>query len=91
MLIGQCDGIEIHLKEEIIYMNFLVLRRAISNCSANGRLCDNLEGIVNHQSCEPSGHDRKVLKSIVKTLFDYLKLVCEKYGLSPEKKHLFTL
>jgi len=34
------------------------------------------------------GHDRKGLKVIAESPVDYLKSVCEKYGLSPEKRAL---
>jgi len=85
MLIGEYDGIEIHRKEKIIYVNFLVQHRVISTCGVNGGLRDDLEGIANHQLCEPLGHDRKGLKIISESPFGYLKSVCEKYGLSPEK------
>ncbi len=86
MLIEKYDGIEIHRKEKIIYVNFLVQHRVISTCNVNGGLRDDLEGIINHQSCEPSGHYRKELKSITESPFNYLKLVCEKHGLSPDKR-----
>ncbi len=89
MLLGKYDGIEIHRKEKIIYVNFLVQHRVISTCGVNGGLRDDLEGIANHQLCEPLGHNRKALKSIGKSPFDYLKSVCEKYGLNPEKRALF--
>lgn len=88
MLIGKYDGFEIHRKEKIIYVNFLVQHRVISTCSVNGGLRDDLEGIANHQLCEPLGHDRKGLKVIAESPADYLKSVCEKYGLSPEKRAL---
>ena len=88
MLIGEYDGIEIHRKEKIIYVNFLVQHRVISTCGVNGGLRDDLEGIANHQLCEPLGHDRKGLKIISESPFGYLKSVCEKYGLSPEKRAL---
>ena len=88
MLIGEYDGIEIHRKEKIIYVNFLVQHRVISTCGVNGGLRDDLEGIANHQLCEPLGHDRKGLKIISESPFGYLKSVCEKYGLSPGKRAL---
>jgi Uncharacterized conserved protein len=88
MLIGKYDGIEIHRKEKIIYVNFLVQHRVISTCGVNGGLRDDLEGIANHQLCEPLGHDRKGLKVIAEDPFGYLKSVCEKQGLSPEKRAL---
>jgi hypothetical protein len=49
MLIGKYDGIEIHRKEKIIYVNFLIQHRVISTCGVNGGLRDDLEGIANHQ------------------------------------------
>jgi len=85
MLIGKYDGIEIHRREKIIYVNFVVPHRVISTCRVNGGLRDDLEYLFNHQSCEPSGHSRKVLKSITQKPFDYLKHVCEKHGLPPQK------
>jgi adenosylcobinamide amidohydrolase len=89
MLIGKYGGFEIHRKEKIIYVNFLVQHRVISTCGVNGGLRDDLEGIANHQLCEPQGHDRKGLKVITESPVDYLKSVCEKYGFSPEKRALF--
>ncbi len=88
MLIGKYDGIEIHRKEKIIYVNFLAPHRVISTCRVNGGLRDDLEGIANHQLCEPTGHNRKALMSIAESPLDYLKSVCEKYGLSSEKRAL---
>ncbi|MDR4498028.1 MAG: adenosylcobinamide amidohydrolase [Candidatus Scalindua sp.] len=88
MLIGKHDGFEIHRKEKIIYVNFLVQHRVISTCGVNGGLRDDLEGIANHQLCEPLGHDREGLKVIAESPVDYSKSVFEKYGLSPEKRAL---
>jgi hypothetical protein len=88
MLIGKYDGIEIHRKEKIIYVNFLVQHRVLSTCGVNGGLRDDLDGIANHQLCEPLGHDRKGLKVIAESPVDYLKSVFEKHGLSPEKRAL---
>jgi adenosylcobinamide amidohydrolase len=88
MLIGKYDGIEIHRKEKILYVNFLVQHRVISTCSVNGGLRDDLEGIANHQLCEPLGHDRNGLKVIAESPVDYSKSVFAKYGLSPEKRVL---
>ncbi|KHE91108.1 MAG: adenosylcobinamide amidohydrolase [Candidatus Scalindua rubra] len=88
MLIGKYDGFEIHRKEKIIYVNFLVQHRVISTCGVNGGLRDDLDGIANHQLCEPLGHDRKGLTVMAESPFVYLKSVCEKYGLSPEKMSL---
>ena len=88
MLIGKYDGIEIHRKEKIIFVNFLVKHRVISSCSVNGGLREDLEGIANHQLCEPLGHDRKVLTSVTKKPVDYLKSVFERYGVSPENRAL---
>ena len=88
MLIGKYDGFEIHRKEKIIYVNFLVQHRVISTCGVNGGLRDDLEGIANHQLCEPLGHDRKGLKVIAESPSDYLKSICDKYGLSPERRAL---
>jgi adenosylcobinamide amidohydrolase len=89
MLIGKYDGIEIHRKEKIIYVNFLVHHRVISTCGVNGGLRDDLEGIANHQLCEPLGHDKKDLRVITESPVDYSKSVFAKYGLSPEKRVLF--
>ncbi len=88
MLIGKYDGIEIHRKEKIIYINFLVRHRVISTCSVNGGLRDDLEGIANHQLCEPLGHDRKGLEIIAESPADYLKSVFDKHGISSEKRAL---
>lgn len=88
MLIEKHDGIEIHRKEKIIYVNFLSPHRVISTCGVNGGLRDDLEGIANHQLCEPLGHNRKALMSIAESPFDYVKSVYEKYGLSPDKRAL---
>ncbi len=88
MLIGKYDGIEIHRKEKIIFVNFLAQHRVISTCSVNGGLRDDLEGIANHQLCEPLGHNRKGMDVIAEGPVDYARSVFEKYGLSPDKRVL---
>ena len=88
MLIGKYDGIEIHRKEKIIYVNFLVQHRVISTCGVNGGLRDDIEGIANHQLCEPLGHERKARMSMAESPVDYLKSVFEKQGLTSEKRAL---
>ncbi|MGD8258548.1 MAG: adenosylcobinamide amidohydrolase, partial [Desulfobacterales bacterium] len=63
MLIGNYyNGVEIHREDKMVYAKFLCPHRVISTCKVNGGLRDDLEYIINHQSCEPNGHYRKRLR-----------------------------
>ena len=65
MLLGTYyDGVELHRDDKILYARFLTPHRVISTCSAAGGLRDDLEYLYNHQSCEPSGHQRALHRLI---------------------------
>jgi adenosylcobinamide amidohydrolase len=59
MIIGEYyQGIEIHRDEKIIAVKFTAPHRVLSTCPVNGGLREDLNGVFNHQSCEPQGHFR---------------------------------
>ncbi len=49
-----------------------------------GGLREGLQCVFNHQSCEPAGHVRKDLKTIIANPAEYLQRLCSRYDL-PEK------
>ena len=78
------NGVELHRDEMIIYARFLSPHRVISTCSAAGGIKDDLACLYNHQSCEPTGHDRKIHRLLSGDPREYRRLTCQKYGLSDE-------
>ena len=84
MLAKYYDGIEIHREEKIVYVKFLSPHRVISTDRIAGGLSDELEYLYNHQSCEPSGHYHGH-ELAVSNPVEYKRLICERYGLPPEK------
>jgi len=79
------DGVELHREEKIVYARFLAPHRVISTCSAAGGLHDDLDYLYNHQSCEPSGHQRAVHRLVSRDPRAYRRLVCQPYGLPDER------
>ncbi len=79
------DGVELHRDDKILYARFLAPHRVISTCSAAGGLQDELDYLYNHQSCEPSGHQRAVHRLISRDPAAYRRLVCQPYGLPDER------
>ena len=86
MLIGRYyDGIEIHRGNKILYVKFLTPHRSISTCKAHGGLREDLNCILNHQSCEPNMHYRKSLDLAISNPAEYLESICRKENLPSEK------
>jgi len=75
------NGIEVHRGEKIIVIRFLLPHRVISTCRANGGLRDDLELIFNHQSCEPTGHKRRLHAMAVREPATYLRNICAQHDL----------
>jgi len=84
MKLGTYGGAEVHRVEKMLMVHFLEPHRVISTCRVNGGLHDGLQCVFNHQSCEPAGHVRKDLKTIIASPDEYLQGLCRRYGL-PEK------
>ncbi|MBW1966078.1 MAG: adenosylcobinamide amidohydrolase [Deltaproteobacteria bacterium] len=84
------EGIEVHRKEKIIVVKFLMPHRVISTCRANGGLRDDLDLIFNHQSCEPTGHRLKSHSLAVQQPLVYLQQICLQHGLSENCASLGT-
>ena len=86
MLIGKYyDGIEIHRGKKILYVKLLTPHRTISTCKANGGLREDLNCLLNHQSCEPNMHYRKSLDLAISNPAEYLASICKKEDLPSEK------
>ncbi|MFZ0944582.1 MAG: adenosylcobinamide amidohydrolase [Syntrophobacteraceae bacterium] len=86
MLLGTYyNGVEIHREEKIVHARFLVPHRVISTCRAAGGLRDDLTFLYNHQSCEPSGHDRPIHRLASQDPIAYRKIVCCRYGLPDQE------
>lgn len=77
-------GMELHRDEKIIYARFLAPHRVISTCSAAGGLREDLDYLYNHQSCEPTGHERAIHRLISRDPNSYRQLICEQYSLPKE-------
>ena len=78
------DGVELHRDDKIVYARFLTPHRVISTCSAAGGLHDDLEYLYNHQSCEPTGHNRPVHRLISRDPQGYRQLICRQHALPDE-------
>lgn len=84
MLLGLYGDAELHRTDKMLLVRFLKPHRVISTCRVFGGLHDDLGGMFNHQSCEPAGHMRKELKTIVSQPEVYLHTLCDLYGM-PER------
>jgi len=86
MLLGTYyDGVEIHREEKIVYARFVVPHRVISTCRASGGLREDLTYLYNHQSCEPSRHDRPSHRLASQDPVAYRKAICRRYGLPDQE------
>lgn len=79
------DGVELHREDKILYARFLAPHRVISTCPASGGLHDDLEYLYNHQSCEPSGHQRALHHLVSRDPLAYRRLVSAPYQLPDER------
>ena len=84
MKLGKYGGVDVYRIQKMLVLRFNKPHRVISTCRVNGGLHDDLECIFNHQSCEPAGHSRKGLKTILSAPERYLQGLCERFEL-PEK------
>ena len=78
MLIGKYyNGIEIHRENKMIYAKFLNPHRTISTCRVNGGFREDLDCLMNHQSCEPNMHYRGTLNLAISDPSQYLETLCK--------------
>lgn len=83
MLLGTFyEGVEIHRGEKIVFARFLVPHRVISTCHVAGGLRDDLTGLYNHQSCEPSGHHHSTHGLALRDPRAYRSMICSLHGLA---------
>ncbi len=86
MLLGRFyEGLELHREDRIIYARFLMPHRVISTCRAAGGVCEDLEYVYNHQSCEPAGHLSARVGQAWRDAEGYRRLVAAPHGLPPER------
>ncbi|HHE31501.1 MAG TPA: adenosylcobinamide amidohydrolase [Chlorobaculum parvum] len=90
MKLGVFGDAEVHRDGKMISVRFLAPHRVVSTCRVHGGLRDDLDGVFNHQSCEPAGHRRKDLKSIVAEPERYHQGLCERYGVAELSASLGT-
>jgi adenosylcobinamide amidohydrolase len=84
MLYRTDDGFEIHREDKLLYVRFLAPHRVISTCRAAGGVREDLNIILNHQSCEPSNHHSESLNRAWSDPEGYRRFVCARNGLPPE-------
>ncbi len=84
MKLGTYGDAEVHRVEKMLMVHFLKPHMVISTCRVHGGLREGLQCVFNHQSCEPAGHVRKDLKTIIANPAEYLQRLCSRYDL-PEK------
>lgn len=84
MKLGTYGAVDVHRVGKMLVVRLNAPHRVISTCRVNGGLHDDLECVFNHQSCEPAGHTRKELKTIISDPGEYLLGLCRSYDL-PEK------
>lgn len=75
---------------KMISVRFLAPHRVISTCRVHGGLRDELDGVFNHQSCEPAAHMQKNLNSIVAEPERYHQRPCEQHGVAELSASLGT-
>lgn len=86
MLLGKFyDGVEIYREEKIVHARFLIPHRVISTCHVAGGLRDDLMHLYNHQSCEPSGHQRPIHRLALQDPPAYRKVICCRLGLPDQE------
>jgi len=78
------NGVEIHRADKIIYGKFLEPHLVLSTCRVAGGIRQDLEYVLNHQSCEPCNHSRNH-KTAVLDPQKYRKQICSPHGLEPQK------
>ncbi len=76
------NGVEIYREKRVIYAKFLEPHLVLSTCRVAGGMRDDLEYVLNHQSCEPCNHTRSLA---LRDPLVYRKDICAPYKLVPEK------
>jgi len=79
------NGVEIHRKDKIIYAKFLKPHQVLTTCRAAGGLRGDLDYLLNHQGCEPSGHMQRMPLSVWRDADQYSRMVCDPWNLPPDK------
>ena len=84
-------GVELHRKEKVFYGHFLKPHRCLSTSRVNGGVHEDLNYIINHQSCEPVRHSGTDLFEVaVNEPERYLKRITSKAGLEGKATLLNT-
>ena len=77
------DGVlELHRSSKKIFAKFLSPHRVISTCRVNGGLKEDIEVMLNHQSCEPCNHMGNHTKRITREPEAYLEGLCRPEGIN---------
>jgi adenosylcobinamide amidohydrolase len=76
------NGVELHREDKIIYGRFLEPHLVLSTCRSSGGMQRDMKYVLNHQSCEPAGHHRRLVTTGPD---DYRRRICEKIDLPAEK------
>ena len=76
------NGVEIRRADKMIYARFLEPHLVLSTCRAAGGLRHGMEYVLNHQSCEPTNHNRRFAPRDPEA---YRCRICAPYGLPPER------
>ena len=77
-------GIELHREKRTLYARFLVPHVVLSTCRAAGGLRTGLNCLLNHQSCEPTGHKKGLPPSVFNDPDAYRRLICQQVGLEAD-------
>ena len=75
------DVLELHRNQKKIYAKFLTPHRVLSTCRINGGLREDIEVLLNHQSCEPCNHIGAHAKRIITEPEAYLEQICIPEGI----------
>lgn len=76
------DGVAIHRAGKIIYGRFLEPHLVLSTCRVAGGMRRGLGYVLNHQSCEPCNHGRRLA---LRDPERYRREICAPHGLPPEQ------
>lgn len=76
------NGVEIYREKRIIYAKFLEPHLVLSTCRVAGGMRDDLECVLNHQSCEPCNHTQSLA---LRDPLAHREDICAPYKLVPEK------
>lgn len=76
------NGVSLYRRNKAIFGRFLQPHMVISTCRAAGGVQHGIEYVLNHQSCEPKDHNRKMN---FRDALGYREAVCTGVDLPPEK------